>query len=51
MRFTLEVVTDSKRPDIKEKCCEVLAWFLKREGYFGVGFDPNEVDTDKLAKA
>ena len=51
MKFTLHVSTDSKRKDIKEKCCEVLAEFLDREGYFDVGFDPREVDIDKLGKA
>ena len=51
MNFTLFVKTDSKRKDIKEKCCEVLAEFLKKEGYFSVEFSPNELDTDKLGKA
>ena len=51
MRFTLHISTDSKRKDIKEKCCEVLAEFLKKEGYFSVGFDPREIDINKLGKA
>lgn len=51
MKFTLHVSTDSKRKDIKEKCCEVLAEFLKKEGYFDVGFDPNEVDIDRMGRA
>ena len=51
MKFTLHVTTDSRRKDIKERCCEVLAKFLAKEGYFDVGFDPNEIDTDKLSKA
>ena len=51
MKFTIHVQTDSKRKDIKERCCEVLAEFLKKEGYFSVEFDPNEVDTDKIGKA
>ncbi len=51
MKFTLRISTDSKRKDIKEKCCEVLAEFLKEEGYFSVEFDPREVDIDKLGKA
>ena len=51
MIFTLCIKTDSKREDIKERCCEVLAEFLTKEGYFSVGFDPNELDTDKLGKA
>lgn len=51
MKFTLHVTTDSKRKDIKEKCCEVLAKFLAKEGYFDVGFNTNEVDIDKIAKA
>ena len=51
MTFTLHISTDSKRKDIKEKCCEVLAEFLKQEGYFSVEFDPNEIDIDKLGKA
>lgn len=51
MKFTLHVSTDSKRKDIKEKCCEVLAEFLKKEGHFDVGFDPREIDIDKLGKA
>ena len=51
MKFTLYVSTDSKCKHIKERCCEVLAEFLKKEGYFSVGFEPNELDTDKLGKA
>ncbi len=51
MRFTLHISTESKRKDIKEKCCEVLAEFLKKEGYCSVGFDPREIDVDKLGKA
>ena len=51
MTFTLHISTDSKRKDIKEKCCEVLSEFLKKEGYFSVGFDPKELDIDKLGKA
>ena len=51
MKFTLHVSTDSKRENIKEKCCEVLAEFLRKEGYFDVGFDPIEIDTDKIGKA
>ena len=51
MKFTLHISTDSKRKDIKEKCCEVLAEFLKKEGYFDVGYDPREVDIDKFGKA
>lgn len=51
MKFTLHIARDSKRNDIKEKCCEILAEFLKKEGYFSVEFDPNEVDIDKLGKA
>lgn len=51
MKFTLHIKTDSKRSDIKEKCCDVLAEFLKREGYFSVEYDPYEIDTDKLGKA
>ena len=51
MKFTLNISTDSKRKDIKEKCCEVLAELLNKEGYFSVEFDPNELDTDKLGKA
>ncbi|MBO7733181.1 MAG: hypothetical protein J6S67_11525 [Methanobrevibacter sp.] len=51
MTFTLYIKTDSKRWDIKEKCCEVLAEFLKKEGYFSVEFDPREFDIDKLGKA
>lgn len=51
MKFTLYVSTDSKRKDIKQKCCEVLAEFLKKEGYFSVEFDPREINTDILGKA
>ena len=51
MKFTLFVSTDSKRKDIKKKCCEVLAEFLKKEGYFDVGYDPREIDVDSIAKA
>ena len=51
MTFTLYISTDSKRKDIKERCCDVLTEFLKKEGYFSVKFDPSEIDTDKLGKA
>ena len=51
MKFTLLISTDSKRKDIKEGCCEILAEFLKKEGYFSVEFNPKEVDIDKLGKA
>ena len=51
MTFTLHITTDSKQKDIKERCCEVLAEFLKKEGYFSVEFDPREIDIDNLPKA
>ena len=51
MKFTIFVKTDSKRKDIKEKCCDVLAEFLKREGYFSVEYNPNEIDIDSIGKA
>lgn len=51
MEFTLRIKTDSKHKDIKKKCCEVLAEFLKKEGYFSVEFDQNEIDIDGIGKA
>lgn len=51
MKFTLHITTDSKRKDIKERCSDVLAKFLSKEGYFSVEFDPNEIDIDKIGKA
>ena len=51
MTFTLHISTDSKRKDIKEKCCEVLANYLRTEGYFDVSFDPREINIDKIGKA
>ena len=51
MQFTLHISTDSKRKDIKSKCCEVLAEFLKTEGSFDVGYDPREIDIDSIGKA
>lgn len=51
MTFTLHISTDSKHKNIKERCCEVLAEFLKKEGYFSVEYDPYEIDIDKLGKA
>ena len=51
MTFTLCIKTDSKRKDIKERCCEVLAEFLTKEGYFSVEFNPREIDIDRLSKA
>lgn len=51
MRFTLYISTDSKRKDIKRKCCEVLAEYLKKEGYFSIEFNPNEIDIDKIGKS
>ena len=50
-RSTREDLSTSKRKDIKEKCCEVLAKFLDKEGYFSVEFDPREINIDKLGKA
>lgn len=51
MRFTIYVTTDSRRRDIKDRCCELLAEFLDREGYFSVEYDPDEIDRDKIARA
>ena len=51
MKFTLHISTDSKCNGIKEKCCEVLAEFLKKDDYFSIEFDPKETDIDKLSKA
>lgn len=51
MKFTLFVSTESKCKNIREKCCEILTDFLKKEGYFDVGFNPKEIDIDKLGKA
>ena len=51
MKFTLHISTESKRKDIKKKCLEVLAGLLKKEGYFNVGYNPNEIDIDSIAKA
>ena len=51
MKFTLHISTDSKRKDITERCCEVLAEFLKKEGYFSIEFEPNGIDIDQLIKA
>ena len=33
------------------KCCKILTDFLKKEGHYSVGYDPNEIDIDKLGKA
>ena len=51
MRFTIYVTTDSRRRDIKDRCCELLAEFLDREGYFSVEYDPDEIDRDKIVRA
>ena len=46
--------TDNKelaKKVIKQRCCEVLADSLKKDGYFSVESGPKETDIDKLFKA
>ena len=52
MQFTLYIRIDTDKSTIKHRLMEVIALYLKRRGYkFDVGFDPNEIDIDKLGKA
>lgn len=52
MRFTLSISIDNPTKGIKEEILDEVALFLKRNGYsFEVGFDPREIDIDKLGKA
>lgn len=52
MKFTLQVRIDNPTKGIKERVMEEVALYLKRNGYsFDVGFDPNEIDIDSIAKA
>lgn len=52
MTFTLHITVDTNKAVIKHQLMEEVARYLKRNGYkFDVGFDPNEVDIDKLGKA
>ena len=52
MRFTIDVCVDIADKDIKDECIEVLSRHLSKKGlYFGVGYNPNEIDIDKLGKA
>ena len=51
MRFTIDVSVDTTDKSVKDECIEVLANHLKRKGVcFGVGYDPREIDIDKLGK-
>ena len=52
MKFTLHIKVDNPTKGLKERITEEVALYLKRNGYvFDVGFNPNEIDTDKLGKA
>lgn len=52
MKFTIDVTIGTCNKEIKNECIDVLAEHLKKKGvYFGVGYNPNEIDTDLIAKA
>lgn len=52
MTFTIEVKVDTDDRTIKDKCLEVLSAFFDKKGfYYGVGYNPNELDVDKFGKA
>ena len=52
MTFTLHITVNTNKEAIKHQLMEEIALYLKRNGYkFDVGFDPNELDIDKLGKA
>lgn len=52
MTFTLRITVNTSKEAIKHQLLEEVALYLKRNGYkFDVGFDPNELDIDKLGKA
>lgn len=52
MKFTLHIRVDNPTKGIKERIMEEVASYLKRKGYsFDVGFDPREIDIDRLGKA
>ena len=46
------VKVDTDDRTIKDKCLEVLSAFFDKKGfYYGVGYNPNELDVDKFGKA
>ncbi len=52
MTFTIQIKIDTHNLSIKDECIEALAELLDTKGvYFGVGYDPNEIDEDSIAKA
>ena len=52
MTFFIKVKVDTQDRSIKDKCIEALAELLDTKGvYFDVGYDPNELDEDLMAKA
>ena len=52
MTFTIQVKVDMQNLSIKDECLEALANMLATKGiYFAVGYFPNELDMDSIAKA
>ncbi len=52
MTFTIQIKVDTQDRSIKDECIEALAELLDTKGvYFDVGYDPNEIDKDSIAKA
>ena len=52
MTFFIKVKVDTQDRSIKDECIEALAELLDTKGvYFDVGYDPNELDKDLMAKA
>ena len=54
MKFHIAVTVDSNDKKIKDECLDVLARFLTwrtKGAHYGVSYNPNEIDTDKLGKA
>ena len=48
MTFTLHIRTDCKKKSVKDECMDAVANVLRKYGYFDVGYDPNEIDIDKI---
>lgn len=52
MTFTIQIKIDTHNLSIKDECIKALAELLDTKGvYYDVGYDPNELDKDLIAKA
>lgn len=52
MNFTIQVWVNTQDKKVKDKCIERLSEYLNALGYdYDVGYNPNEIDKDLIAKA